>query len=439
MISDMGIKKRDCSADKIIFLLIALMFIERLLLLFIIGPGENSGGDDVAYIQGGITFAQTGVISVWTEFPTALIMPATPIVTGLFSFIFGDGVAYLAAVKLLWMIMGSFTAYFVYKAAAVFLPEKWALLPAAMFLLPHRAWIDTIISTETPYLFFFCANLYYMLRMRKDRSLSCLVKYSITFILALSFRANIIVMPVFAAVYLILSREYTACELLRKAGIFACISMLFFVPWTVRNYIRFDAFVPVSYGAGNPTLKGSYQGDTCPADEELDYETNVYAVIREKYAKYYDENGIIPDGAHEQYVSSKTDALKAEYRMQEWFKRDKLGFLKAYLLDKPMCMQTWVYYWGPWQNVIIPAVNFLSKVNFILCVAAVVLAFALKNKREISVLLSLIYWVNIYIISMSYAVERYAALLMPMRYILCVIGMYLIWQGITKLKARKAM
>ncbi|MBP3628564.1 MAG: response regulator, partial [Anaerotignum sp.] len=48
---------------------------------------------------------------------------------------------------------------------------------------------------------------------------------------------------------------------------------------------------------------------------------------------------------------------------------------------------------------------------------------------EISVLLSLIYWVNIYIISMSYAVERYAALLMPMRYILCVIGMYLIWQG----------
>lgn len=413
------------------------MAIERFILLLIIGPGEVSGGDDVAYIQGGITFANTGVISVWTESPTALIMPATPIVTGLLSLIFGEGVAYLAAAKILWIVLGSFTAYFVYKAAAIFLPSKWALLPAAMFLLPHRAWVDTIVSTETPYLFFFCANLYYMLCMRKDRSISCLVKYSLTFIFALSFRANIIIMPMFAAIYLVLTHEYSAAELLRKAGVFVCISMLFFVPWTIRNYIRFDAFIPVSYGAGNPTLKGSYQGDTCPADEELDYETNVYAVIREKYSKYFDENDIIPDGAHEKYVISKADALKAEYRMQEWFKRDKLGFLKAYLIDKPLCMQTWVYYWGPWQHIILPITNFLSKINFILCVVAVVLAFVLKSKREIVVLLSLIYWVNIYIISMSYAVERYAALLMPMRYILCVIGVYLIWQGITKLKIAK--
>lgn len=413
--------------DKSIFLIIAIMVVERLILFFIIGPGEISNGDDVAYIQGGITFARSGVISVWTEAPTALIMPATPIVTGIISLLFGEGTAYIAATRILWIFIGSFTAYYIYKSMCLFVPKGWALLAASAFLLPHRAWIDNIVSTETPYLFFFCANLYYMLRLREDKSISCVVKFSLTFILALSFRANIIIMPVFAAAYLVLSKAYSPKELLHRLAVFACISMIFFVPWTVRNYIRFDAFIPVSYGAGNPTLKGTYQGDSCPADEDLDYETNVYAVVREKYAKYYDVDGTISNGAHEQYILSQIDSAKAKYRMEEWFRQDPSGFLKAYLIEKPLCIQTWVYYWGPFADTIIPPTNFLSKVNFILCVFAVILAFALKKNREIVVFLSLIYWINIYIIAMSYAVERYAALLMPIRYMLSVIALYLIY------------
>lgn len=418
--------------DSSIFLLIAIMVVERLILFFIIGPGEHSTADDVAYIQGGITFARSGVISVWTEFPTALIMPATPIVTGIMSLLFGEGTAYIAATRILWIFVGSFTAYYLYKASCLFLPRKWGLLAAASFLLPHRAWIDNIISTETPYLFFFCANLYYMLRLREDRSVKAIVKYSLTFILALSFRANIIIMPVFAAVYLALSKAYSAKELLARLVIFVSISMVFFVPWTIRNYVRFDAFIPVSYGTGNPTLKGTYQGASCPADEDLDYEANVYAVVREKYSRFYAADGTIPNGAHEQYILSQIDSLKAKYRMEEWLKRNPSGFLKSYLIEKPLGMQTWVYYWGPRPDIIIPPTNLLSKLNFILCICAFVLAFALKEKREIVLLLGLIYWINIYIIAMSYAVERYAALLMPMRYMLSIIGIYLILRALQR-------
>ena len=419
------VNTRPDRCDRLIFLLIALLFLERLAFLLIIGPAVASDGDDVAYIRSGIVFAQSGVISVWTDCPTALIMPGTTLVAGAMSLLFGEGVAYLTAVKLLWMLLGSLSAWFLYKAMRLYLPGGWALFAAAALLMPNRAWMDTIFSTETPYTFFFLANFYYMLKLRWDRSLRCTLLYSLSFVLALMFRANIVVMPVFALVYLLLCRVDRR-ELARRGLLFLALAALCLAPWTIRNYRVFDAFIPISYGAGNPTLKGSYQGTTAPADETLDYETNVDRVLRDKYARYYDENGDFLTASYEQYVGAMADRLKAAYRMRVWAERDPGGFLRAYLWEKPTCMLTWIYYWGPWQEQILPFANLLSKLNFIVCALGVPAAFYMKRKREILVFLCAAYWVNLYIIGMSYAVERYAALLMPLRYMAGAVSLYLL-------------
>lgn len=43
-------------------------------------------------------------------------------------------------------------------------------------------------------------------------------------------------------------------------------------------------------------MLGTYQGEQYPSDDELDYETNVEQVAKEKYADYYDENGeVLPN------------------------------------------------------------------------------------------------------------------------------------------------
>ena len=411
--------------DRLALALVALLFLERLVFMLVIGPGENSGGDDVAYIRSGIVFAHTGVISVWTDCPTALIMPGTTLVTGALSRLFGEGVAYLTAVKLLWMLLGSVSGWFLYRAARLYLPGGWALFAAAALLMPNRAWMDTIISTETPYTFFFLANLYVMLRLRWDRSMNSLLLYSLSFAGALLFRANIVVMPAFALLYLLLCRA-DGRAVLRWALTLCAVTALVLTPWAIRNYRVFDAFIPISYGAGNPTLKGTYQGSTAPSDETLDYESNVEAPIRERYAKYYDENGEFYNESYAQYVGAMTDRLKAAYRMRAWAGRDLKGFLRAYLWEKPTCMLSWIYYWGPWQAGILPFANLLSKLNFLTIVLGVPAAFLLKRKREILVFLLLIYVVNLYIIGMSYAVERYGALLMPLRYLAGAISLYLL-------------
>jgi Dolichyl-phosphate-mannose-protein mannosyltransferase len=68
---------------------------------------------------------------------------------------------------------------------------------------------------------------------------------------------------------------------LRRAGLFVCASLVVVMPWTVRNYLVFDAFVPVST-AGALNL---WQGNTRLSREQV-------------YEEYWDVHGRIPKYEH---------------------------------------------------------------------------------------------------------------------------------------------
>ena len=431
--------KRAAGSDREvrIYYLLGLLFLERIAFFLYLGPTALANADDVGYVGSAIHFAKTGSLTVWTTEPTAGIMPGTTILVGTLVRLLGEGAAFMAATKLIWICLGTMTAWFLYRAARLFVPEPYALLAAACLLMPNRAWIDNLICTETPYLAFFCMNLYYMLRMRWDKSLSCSVWYGVSFVLALLFRANILVMPVFGLAYLILCRNHSWKEILGRTAVCVGIALIFLIPWTIRNALLFDEFIPITDGAGDPTLKGSYQGDTCPADDELDYETNVYSVVREKYSRYFGEDGEILTDAYQNHFRSVEKLAKAKYRMKEWFSRDPGGFLRANLFNKPVNMLNWVYYWGPYQEQIESFTKLMSRVNLLLCAGGGILALLRKQKREIILFLSALYFTNIYLISLSFAVERYAALLMPLRYLIAAIGLYVMVRSVLQLREKR--
>jgi len=420
--------------DNFIIVLIGLMLIERIVMFFIIGANTISQSDDVAYLAGGIYFAKTGIISVWDEMPTALIMPGMPFVTGLMSLLFGETTAYLVSLKIIWIILGCITPYFVYKSVAMFVPKWYGILAASSFLLPNIAWMDNVILTETPYLLFSTMCLYYTFIMGNDASIRYLYKYCTAFVLALLFRANILFMPIFTGVYLILSRKYKWTELLERTTILFVASLVLILPWTIRNYLRFDAFIPVSYGAYHPTLQGTYQGYGFPSDEELDYEQNVYAAVETKYPRYFNDDGTLRNEMHGQYIIHLGHKLKLEYRLAEWFKSDPVSLLVSYLIIKPVQMLNWSWYWGPYSDVVLNLLNITGKLNFVLCGISVILSIVLKKKREIVLFLTGMYFANLYIIAMSYAIERYAAIHMITRYMLACIGIYLIVEAIKYMK-----
>ena len=421
-----SVLKKYRDPDRFIFILIFLLFIERIAMFFIIGPDTISNSDDVAYLEGGKYFAKTGILSVWLEMPTALIMPAMPIVTGIASLIFGEGTAYLVSLKILWIITGCITPYFFYKILSCFVPKWYAILGASVFLLPNFAWMDNIILTETPYLLFATMCLYFTFKMGQSADKKYLTGYIIAFILGISFRANTITLPIFTAVYLLIKRKYSKKELLRRLLVFVCASMIFFVPWTIRNYIRFDAFIPLSYGASDPTFKGTYQGVGSPNDDTLDYKSNVEDVLHEEYADYFDEDGNLKNQDQFQYIKAQGTAIAVKYRISEWIKNNPADFLKSYLLIKPVSMLNWVWYWGPASDTVEPILNIISKINMLLCAAAAVLSLIRKKERLPVFFLGGMYVINLYILAMSYAIERYAAMLMPLRYMIGIIGIYLI-------------
>ena len=330
--------------DKLIWLIVILNLIGSLIFFAMIGPAALSSSDDTGYLDGGRFFAKSGHLAVWHDVPTASVMPAMPIITGFAASIFSNDTLYIASVKLLFIAMGCFTPLFFYRAAALLMPKWIALLCSGIFLCPTYTWMNTLVLTEAPYLLFSTMCLYYTFKMGEDDSKKYLWRYIAAFFFALSFRANIVIMPVFTWIYLLLRRKYSIKELLRRLCLLALVSMIMIVPWTIRNYIIFDEFIPLTYGTHHPMWTGSYEGVGYPLDEELDYETYAMQPYMEGYGHYFNEDGSYKEHDQSIFLDHMYLKYKFEYRIQQWAENDLGSLLYSYLIYKPMSMLNWIWY-----------------------------------------------------------------------------------------------
>ena len=413
-------KNRLFRRDRLIWVLLLILLVERLLLFCQFGPEYMSHSDDDAYLASGLFFAQTGVIAI-DGLPGALTMPGMAVTIGLVSLIVGDGSALLITLKLIWILMGVLTAYTVYRTVTIFCSEWAGLFAAAHFLLPNMAWMNHVILTETPYMLFFAMSILYTFRMGEDNRTRNFVFYTLSIFLALMFRSNIITMPLFTAAYLLI-RKKNPRQFLRRGMCFAAAMLLFFVPWTLRNYRQFGAFIPLTYGAGDPVYLGTYQGENTPDDRELDYETNVISVLKDKYADYYDENGNIKESQHRLFLYSMERKLRAQYRMREWWKSSPLSMLKSYLYIKPRLMLNWVWAWEEAFHVPYQVLHRFSQLNLLFCALTLVLCLILKEYRLQVLFLTAVYGISVYIYSFGYVTDRYASTLILLRYLIAGFG-----------------
>ena len=409
--------------EKIICIIVILLFIERIIVAFQLGITYNLESDDLSYVISGIEFANTGRITMHGVL-SAQIMPGMPVLIGVMSFLFGEDYMLWVALKFLWFTMGSLTALFIYKSVKIFVPRWCAILATLPLFAVDFAWMDNTILTETPFMFCFVIMIYATFMMGKERSAKYYIICAVAYMLALMFKANIGVYPVFAMIYLLIVK-YDFKKLLKQGIILGCLVLCFVIPWSVRNYIHYDAFVPLTWGAGNPMLLGTYQGYGYPLDEELDYEMNVEAVAEKEFAKYYNENGELKKDYLVKYIALEKDGIMAKYRMKEWIKRDPVSMVLSYLWFKPMMMIDSVFYWKEVLGIGVDKLYILRDINLWLCIISTVAAFVLKKYREEIFFLWFLYLGNIYIYAMTFAFNRYAATLMPTRYIIMGIGAYL--------------
>jgi hypothetical protein len=305
--------------------------------------------------------------------------------------------------------------------------------------------MNHVLLTETPYMFFLSLSVYETLYLGECFEKKHAIRYLLVYMAGLMFRTNMLLLPLFTGVYL-LCRHMSFRVLLKPAAVLCCALLLFVVPWTVRNYLQFGAFIPITYGGGNPFLLGTYQGEGYPSDEELDYETNVSNVIHARYASYFraekqpwtadqdtayyiehfDPDGEVKELKNAQFLSLQADGIKAKYRVREWRQRDLTGFLKSYLLIKPRWLLNWSWAWEEAFHVPYQTLHRLSQVNAVFCVLTVLLSLAKKKYRAPVLFLSISYLVSIYLYATAFVSDRYASTLMLFRYALAGFGISLL-------------
>ncbi|WP_338658636.1 hypothetical protein [Paraclostridium sordellii] len=412
--------------NKFILIVMMILFLVRLLAMFKLGVTYNLGSDDTSYVLSGITLKNTGTLTMH-EVISAQIMPGMSVIIALVSLVFGEGEIFWLALKLIWIVMGCLSAFMAYKCVKLFAPNWCAIITALFFLRPDFIWMDNIILTETPFMLCLITMVYATFMMGKTYEKKYFILCLTMYMSALMFKANIGIYPIFAFIYLLLIRY--DFKLLIKQGIIIGITlMIFIVPWSIRNYSIYHKFIPLTYGAGNPKLLGTYQGIGYPLDENLNYKENVDDIIKEKYNSYYEKNGKIKDPIMKKYISLETDGVKAKYRLKEWWKSNPASLIYSYAVIKPMNMVKSVFYWDEIfgiNKMLIENINFIEWIVYILGVFTSIMLR--KHIKEI-LLLAMVYIGNIFVYAMTFSFDRYAATLAPMRFISIGIGLGLMFK-----------
>lgn len=422
-----------CREHRGILIVMGLLLAERILAFIFLGLEYSMKSDDSDYVISGIVFGNTGTVTMHGQV-SAQIMPGMPWFLGAISFVFGEGRLMLLVIRSCWILMGVFTALYIYRSVILFGPKWCGILATLPLFAPNYVWLDNLILTETPYIFCSAAMIYHTLQMGRTK-LPRHFWYTVLFyMLTLLLKANAALYPAFAAVYLLLT-GYGFKRLLKQGLLLGGVVLLFIVPWSIRNYKQFHTFVPLTYGGGNPLLLGTSQGKTARAldDNPPEYYDYVESTFREQYADYLDEKGNPLEPGKSRFLSLMKDQIRAKYRMKEWYDRDSDGMIHAYLVEKPSKMIYEVYNkTDPLFGVSTQQLNDLRSICYLVAIASFFLAFALKKYRAEMVFLALLYVGNLYIYAATFSYVRYGQTLVHIWYIMSGIGFYLLWLALKK-------
>lgn len=283
--------------------------------------------------------------------------------------------------------------------------------------------MDNVILTETPYMMSFIFTIYYTLKEANQHSKKNYIMIIFFYMFATFLKANFAIYPIFLIIYL-LFKKYDKKLLLKEIGISALIMSIFFIPWIIRNYKLFNDFIPLTYGSGNPKYWGTYQGYGYPLEEELDFETYINSYEDENIKKLLNNE---LDEKLSNYYSLKLDQIHADYRMKDWWKKDKVSFLVSYIILKPIRLFA-AFYWEDLFGINNLTIQILRAIELLIFLISFIVIIIKKSfTKEIIFLLSLLIS-QVYLCSYNFTFSRYGQTLMFIIFIIIGYGLNTIYK-----------
>lgn len=415
------------SANKLFMKVLLVIILIKVASLFYLGYEYNILSDDASYVISGRVFAETFMVTMHGDI-SAQIMPGMTYFIGVLAMIFKVESTLWLVLKIVWLILGTLSIVGLYKIVRMYANEVIATICALFLIAPDFIWMDNVILTETPFMFCFIFLMYYYLRYFQDQTsrnfFGIVFFYFIGILIKPQIALTAIIFTLFLFIY-----KYDVKQTIKRISIAIMVTLVFIIPWSIRNYQQFGEFIPVTYGGGNPLLLGTYQGYGYPLDEELDYATNVDVPFREEYQ--YDES----TPTHMQrFYGLKRDKIMADYRISEWISRDVKSFIISYGVIKPGHLVFTSFYWG--EVFKIPAsVNIAFRiVDLALFAASLILTFIVKRFRKETIFILSIYLSQLAIYSYTFSFSRYGQTLFFLRFIIIGFGLQIIYDLFKKKK-----
>lgn len=420
--------------ENLVFIIVIIFIIcLKLFTTINLGFDYTINNDDLSYVGSGINYCKYDVVSMHGTYPSAQIMPLMPIAIGNLACIFETRESLFIVLKLLYLSMSVITLFGIYKIVKLFTPNYIAALSLLFFVTPDFLWMDNLVLTETPYMLCLVFMLYNTIMLSKYKNGNNFYFYSLVawYIVALLIRPTIGLFPLLIAIFLLINK-YDIKVMFKQGIIAAVILVLVLTPWTIRNYMVWNKFIPLTYGMGNPLLLGSYQGSHTPDDSLINYDEVLPPLMEEDLKEYVYGNKVYPD-QFRSYYSLEYDGVKAKYRIGKWKKEATKDYLYSMFVFKPRILVYNAFYWDEIFGISMSAIKVIRLIECILALLSFIYLVFINRKyvKEVIFITSiLIYHVALY--SYSFAFSRYGQTLYFVYAILIAIALSSIIKKVTK-------
>jgi len=169
--------------------------------------------------------------------------------------IFGHG---FFAVRIIQAVISSVSCVFIYLVARRCLTAKVAL-SAGLFSVFYPAFISYagIPLTETLGTFLLLSFIYCLLSSLSSKKTLWLLAAGLSGGLLILCRSEMLLLGVFIILGMYILRQFNRDSFVKVIAI-VLLSFLVCVPWTVRNYLLFDKFIPITARFNSTLWVGSY-------------------------------------------------------------------------------------------------------------------------------------------------------------------------------------
>jgi 4-amino-4-deoxy-L-arabinose transferase-like glycosyltransferase len=177
--------------------------------------------------------------------------PGYPILIATVFALFGEN----EMLRIAQIMLCSLAAVLIFLFTRILLDDRMAIVAGLLTAVaPQFCYYSAIILPDELSALPVIAAMYFLARAWREQRLVMMICCCLALGVACWFRANIFLLPVFvaAAMVFVFPKRWR----FRPALVMVAIFLFTIAPITLRNYIVFDAFVPVSVGFGTTFIEG---------------------------------------------------------------------------------------------------------------------------------------------------------------------------------------